>query len=109
MNRGDNIFAGDIPGTDAILKLSEDAINAIQVTNIKPIDVSYIKDSGARHRCSCRVVRLERGAQGGADGHPDQSHRTQAALPDEHVDQVQRVRQLDQRHCPPFTDASSDP
>jgi len=48
MNRGDNIFAGDIPGTDAILKLSEDAINAIQVTNIKPIDVSYIKDSGVR-------------------------------------------------------------
>jgi len=48
MNRDDNILAGDIPGTDVLLKLSEDAINAIQVTNIKPIDVSYIKDSGVR-------------------------------------------------------------
>jgi len=48
MNRGDDILAGDIPGTDALLKLSEDAINAIQVTNVKPIDVSYITDSGVR-------------------------------------------------------------
>lgn len=49
MTRSDeSIFAGDIPGTERFMDLADAALDPVLVWNARPIDVSYIDDSGVR-------------------------------------------------------------
>lgn len=44
----ENVFTSDIPGVKQFMELADAALDPTLVWNVKPIDVSYIKDPGVR-------------------------------------------------------------